>query len=332
MEGIVNVTQPAPTRVDASVVVCTDNRAKLLRKTRASFVAQKVRGDLQWELVVVDNNSRDEAAGVVRDLATSHPKVRCCFEFEPGRSHAHNHGMSVARGEVIPFTDDDVFPEPGWVPRTVDGMTATQCDACGGYVAPIWERPPPAWLPDRFRGLLAVRAGRTDTFAIGPGDELPFGADMAFRCSVTKRFGLFDPIRGRKGYVLASGEDGELFERIRSSGDRIMFFGDAWARYAVETSRLDKRHFRRWRYETSRNLAESRGFQGRRRIGGASLYLDPQLLRAGGRALVAALRDPADKAFRKELIVWHFLGAIAGLWRSRNAPARPYAGGSARPR
>ena len=315
--------QSAPSRVDASVVVCTYNRARSLRKTLASLVAQQVCGNVRWELLVVDNNSRDDTAEVVNEFAARPPWIQYCFEPKQGLSHARNHGISVARGDVILFTDDDVLPEPDWVQRIVDGMAATGCDACGGFIAPIWECSPPSWLTDRFHGFLAVRAGRNDTFAIGPEDELPYGANMAFVRSVFERFGPFDVTRGRKGSVLASGEDGELFERIRSSGGRIMFFGDARVHHAVEAFRLDKRYFRRWRYQTSRNLAESRGFQGRRRVSGVPLYLFPQLVRASGRALVAAVRDPPDEAFQKEIIVWHFLGSIAGLWRSRSAPATP---------
>ena len=47
----------------------------------------------------------------------------------------------------------------------------------------------------------------------------PFGANMAFRRHVFDRVGLFDTSRGRKGAVLASGEDGEMFERILAGGD-----------------------------------------------------------------------------------------------------------------
>ena len=99
-----------------------------------------------------------------------------------------------------------------------------------------------------------------------------------------------------------------------------MFFGDARVHHSVETFRLTKRYFRRWRYQTSRNLAESRGFPGNSRIGGVPLYVYSQLLRAIGRALVGRVADPPDEAFFKEIIAWHFLGSIEGLWRTRKAP------------
>jgi GT2 family glycosyltransferase len=236
-------------------------------------------------------------------------------------SFARNHGISLARGDIFLFTDDDVAPEPDWIQRIVDGMSSSGCDGCGGFIAPVWESAPPAWLTERFHGFLAIKAERTDTYQVVDGLPLPFGANMAFRRDVFDRFGTFDVTRGRRGDVLASGEDGELFARILAAGGKVMFFGDARVHHSVESFRLTKRYFRRWRFQTSRNLAESRGFPGGRKIWGVPLYLFPQLLRAFGRAFVARFSGPADEAFHKELIAWHFLGSIEGLvLRNRELP------------
>ena len=72
-------------------------------------------------------------------------------------------------------------------------------DACGGYIAPIWEAPPPDWLTERFHGFLAVRTDRTDDYTIESAAQAPFGANMAIRKAVFDKVGLFDTSRGRKG-------------------------------------------------------------------------------------------------------------------------------------
>jgi hypothetical protein len=53
---------------------------------------------------------------------------------------------------------------------------------------------------------------------------------------------------------------------------------------------------------------------GERRFVGIPLYIFPQLLRAILRAGVARVRLPADEAFQREIIVWHFLGLMTGLF------------------
>jgi glycosyltransferase involved in cell wall biosynthesis len=304
--------------LDASVIVCTYNRAASLARTLECLERQQLRHGMRWEVIVVDNNSGDGTRTAVESRARAWPALRYRFEPQQGLSHARNHGIAAARGSVVLFTDDDVCPEPDWVQRILDGMAAHGCDACGGYIAPLWEATPPAWLTERFHGFLAVRANRSDTYPILADDEPPFGANMAFRREVFERVGLFDVARGRKGETLASGEDGELFARLLAGRGKVMFLGDARVHHRVESFRLTKRYLRRWRFQTSRNLAESRGIPGARCILGIPLYLFSQSARALWNACRARVTAPADEAFSRELIVWHFAGLMAGLRRNHH--------------
>lgn len=303
--------------LDASIVVCTYNRAESLRDTLAALRAQQCVTSLDWEVIIVDNNSKDHTPTVVETAQSSWPLLRYEFEGAQGLSHARNHGIACARGKVILFTDDDVLPEPDWLETTLDGMARHDADACGGFIAPIWETPPPTWLTERFYGFLAVRIDRTDDHRITDTGKTPFGANMAFRRHVFEQVGLFDTNRGRKGAVLASGEDGDMFERILAAGLKVMFLGQSRVHHKVESFRLRKSYFRRWRIQTSKNIAISRGVQGSRRIGNVPLYLFPQLLRALGNAVLARLAEPRDEAFHREVVLCHFIGTFIGLVKSR---------------
>lgn len=303
--------------MDASIVVCTYNRAESLRDTLAALRAQKVPTGLQWEVVVIDNNSKDHTRKLVEENQAAWPLLRYEFEAQQGLSHARNHGIRVAQGEILLFTDDDVLPEHDWLETTLAGLEKYQADACGGYIAPIWETPPPAWLTERFYGFLAVRTDRTDDYPIESSSQAPYGANMAIKKSVFDQVGLFDTRRGRKGTVLASGEDGEMFERILAAGLKAVFLGQSRVRHKVESFRLTKRYFRRWRFQTSRNIAQSRGLVGDRRLFNIPLYVFPQLMRAVARMVWGHLTQPRDEAFNREIVVFHFLGLMHGLYRAR---------------
>jgi glucosyl-dolichyl phosphate glucuronosyltransferase len=303
--------------MDASVVVCTYNRAESLRDTLRALRAQETAAPRHWEVIVVDNNSKDHTRQAVEELQREWPLLRYEFEQKQGLSHARNHGIAAARGDVLLFTDDDVLPEPDWLDTTLVGLQKYRADACGGFVAPIWEAPPPAWLTERFFGFLAIRADRTDDYAITHAGQAPFGANMAMKRTVFDQVGLFDTDRGRKGNLLASGEDGELFERILSAGLTSVFLGQSRVHHKVESFRLTKRYFRRWRLQTSRNIAQSRGIPGERRLANIPLYVFPQFLRALARMLWGHLTQPRDEAFNREIVVFHFLGLMQGLYRSR---------------
>jgi len=303
--------------MDCSVIVCTYNRAASLQDTLAALAAQEAAPDLEWEVLVVDNNSRDDTRRVVEAAQRTWPRLRYVFESAQGLSHARNRGIAESTGEILLFTDDDVLPEPDWLATTLAGLARHQADACGGYIAPIWESPPPAWLTERFYGFLAVRTDRTDDYPITGPEQAPFGANMAVRRHVFDQVGGFDTSRGRKGKVLASGEDGELFERILRAGFKAVFLGSSKVHHKVESFRLTKRYFRRWRFQTSRNIAQSRGISGQRRLFNIPVYVFPQFLRAVARMLWGHLTQPRDEAFNREIVVFHFMGLMQGLFRSR---------------
>jgi len=300
---------------DCSVVVCTYNRAASLADTLRALKAQQVPDSIDWEVVVVDNNSRDDTRAVVEAAAKDFPRLRYLFQPLQGLSHARNLGIEAARGALLLFTDDDVLPEPDWLACVVAGLRRHDADACGGYIAPIFEVPPPRWLTERFYGFLAVRTERTDDYPIESASQAPFGANMAVKRAVFDRVGLFDVTRGRSGKVLASGEDGELFERILAAGLRAWFIGDARVHHKVEAFRLSKRYLRRWRYQSSRNIALSRGLAGERRVCGVPLFVFPQTLRAAWRVVTGHLGCAPDEAFNREMVLCHFLGLIEGLYR-----------------
>lgn len=303
--------------MNASIVVCSYNRADSLRETLLALKAQDSPASCQWEVVVVDNNSTDHTRSVVEQAQQGWPGLRYEFESQQGLSHARNRGIACTKSDVILFTDDDVLPEPDWLRATLCGMDKHGADACGGYIAPIWESPPPAWLTERFYGFLAVRTEREDDYPILSASQTPFGANMAFRRTVFDRVGLFDTSRGRKGNVLASGEDGEMFERILGAGLKAVFLGQSRVHHKVESFRLTKRYFRRWRFQTSCNIAKSRGLAGERRLFNIPLFVFLQLLRAVARMLWGHLTQPRDEAFNREIVVCHFLGFMLGLYRSR---------------
>lgn len=314
-----SMRESASDGLECSIIVCTYNRADSLAVTLRALAAQRVPAHVGWEVVVVDNNSRDRTAEVVGEAARAFPgSLRYCHEPRQGLSHARNRGIGEARGRVLMFTDDDVCPESDWVAQLLEGMRAHGADAVGGYIAPNWEASPPAWLTERFHGFLAIRVDESGPRPIVQREDLPFGANMAFRREVFDRVGPFDVRRGRKGNVLSSGEDWELFERVLAAGLRVVYLPRARVSHRVEAERVRRGYFRRWRFQSSRNIAQSRGVPGQRRILGVPPYLLPQLLRASARALWARLGAAPDEAFFREILVWHFLGTISGCYASRD--------------
>src|SRR5689334_25368647 len=92
-----------------SVILCTYNRCQTLAKVLDGLASQMLPESVEWEVLVVDNNSSDRTPDVVGDSCQRHPgRFRYLFEARQGLSRARNKGIGQARGEILAFIDDDV--------------------------------------------------------------------------------------------------------------------------------------------------------------------------------------------------------------------------------
>ena len=78
-----------------------------------------------WELVVVDDDSPDGTADVVRALGLRHDNVRCIQRVqERGLCSAVHWGVQAAHGEVIVVMDGDLQHEPELIPKMLEALQA----------------------------------------------------------------------------------------------------------------------------------------------------------------------------------------------------------------
>ena len=91
-----------------SIVLPTYNRAHLLGHAIRSVLAQMYRN---LELIVVDDNSKDDTPSVVRSFDDA--RIRCVRN-DPNLKlpAALNRGFSLARGELLTWTSDDNLYAP----------------------------------------------------------------------------------------------------------------------------------------------------------------------------------------------------------------------------
>src|SRR5260370_16156766 len=88
-----------------SVIIPTFNRAAMLRATLESFAAQSIPKN-RYEVIVVDDGSKDATRGVCRDFA-SRIQLKYLHIDNSGTSAAKNTGILASRGKLLLFSDDD---------------------------------------------------------------------------------------------------------------------------------------------------------------------------------------------------------------------------------
>ena len=114
--------------LELSIVVPTHNRSKALYACLASLSRMNFPVN-RFEIIVVDNASTDDTAGVVRHFKESWwGNVTYVYEGRPGPSHARNAGIARARGAIVGFIDDDVIVEPGWAEAIMRAFSADDID------------------------------------------------------------------------------------------------------------------------------------------------------------------------------------------------------------
>lgn len=275
--------------MDISVVICTYNRAPLLPELFQALAAQEPPRGLEWEILLVDNNSTDATSGIVRSaVASLRVPTKYLFEGRQGKSHALNTALANVTGEIVAFTDDDVRPEPEWLAAISDGLSRWQADAIGGRIVPRWSREPPAWLAGSTvlklnLALIEYPEARTLEY---PMRTLPriWGANMAFRRGVFERVGGFDTRRGPKGRTPSMSEDAELVDRALRAGFRVVYEPALCVHHLIGPDRMRRRYFLRWRYRTSETTAFVKacveGHRGARAFGGVPLWAYQKTLEA----------------------------------------------------
>lgn len=104
------MARPTLTSPLLSAVICTHNRADLLRSMLESLCRQTLAQNA-FEVVIVDDGSTDGTREVVRTFESRLP-LRCSYQLNAGLPSARNHGVFLARGVITLFLDDDVVADP----------------------------------------------------------------------------------------------------------------------------------------------------------------------------------------------------------------------------
>lgn len=247
-----------------SVVVCTYNRAASLATMLESLARMSVPPDLNWELIVVDNNSTDNTHAVVTEfLRTSALNVRYLFEPKQGLCHARNIGVAEAAGEIIAFTDDDVRVKPDWLRELACTFRAFDCMGVGGKSVPAWNGlAKPAWLVTT--GPYCLSRGPIVDFDLGnEAREIqypPWGVNMAFRKAAFGKYGGFRTDLGVSGSGGMLGEDIEFGKRLLESGEKIAYSPGAVVFHPVEQKRITKHYFLRYYLRVGRTEMRLKGW------------------------------------------------------------------------
>lgn len=308
---------------EVSVIIPTYNRSALLREAVGSVLRQE--GGVAFEIIVVDNNSKDDTPAVVRSLMDQHPgRITYIVETQQGNAHARNRGVKEARAPIIAFLDDDVTVESNWLTSLKNALDSHQdLSFAGGKVLPQWTTPPPSWLtPEHWSPLALLDYGPDELTISGNSPRGLLTANIAIRRTVFDEVGQFSPHLQRVKNAIGSMEDTEFLLRVCRSGKKGMYLPQMVAYAPVDTERLSKEYHRRWHTGHGHFYAVMSDPEWERssfRLAGVPGHLYKQTAAHALNWLTSTLTANTDAAFTHECRLRFFNGFFRQRRRQKNS-------------
>ncbi|MDB9529816.1 hormogonium polysaccharide biosynthesis glycosyltransferase HpsE [Oscillatoria sp. CS-180] len=236
--------------MDITVVIPTYNGAQRISGVLERLIKQQVPANLQWEVVVVNNNSNDALGKVVQRWQQAWPKtipLRYVLEPKQGLAFARQCGVEQAAGELVGFLDDDNLPAVNWVAAACQFAQGQPCiGAFGSQVVGQFETPPtPELQPILF--YLAINQRGDSPLKYSPAEKgVPPGAGLVVRRQawlnhVPKSLLLV----GRVNQSMLSGEDAEALLHLHRAGWEIWYNPAMKIDHCIPSDRLQWSYLRR---------------------------------------------------------------------------------------
>jgi len=305
-----------------TTILCTYNRCQSLAKALDSLAVSILPENIEWEVLVVDNNSTDQTTAVVEGFRRRYPgRFRYLFEGRPGKSYALNSGIREARGDVLAFVDDDEIVEQTWLQNLTSVLHDGQWAGSGGRILPMKSFKPPHWLaldgPYNLVGALCANSDLGDV----PGDfkAPPLGGNVAFRREMFNKYGLFRTDLGPFPDSKIGFEDTEFGRRLIAGGERLRYVPSAVAYHEVHESRVRKEWFLAWWFDFG---------QGSVRETGKRLSAE-KTLKVLARILLGipqwVLTVDSQARFYRKCQIWYEVGKIVEVYQQARNRKRPRA-------
>lgn len=276
--------------VTVTVVICAYTQDRW-DQIKAAVTSVRNQTTLPEQVVlVIDHN--DE---LLRRATTAFPDITVLANGGPsGLSGARNTGLTVSRGAVVAFLDDDAEAETDWLDRLVRHYADPDVIGVGGRAMPTWDRVQPRWLPSEFLWVVGCSFTGQPTRVTPVRNVL--GCNMSFRRAALDDTGGFDPALGRVGKNPSGCEETEFCIRLRrrhASGE-ILYDPSASVRHFVTTERATWSYFRRRCYSEGRSKAVVTRLAGAESgLSAERAYTRSALPRGVARELRRSVADPA---------------------------------------
>ncbi|NJN90311.1 MAG: glycosyltransferase [Leptolyngbyaceae cyanobacterium SL_5_14] len=231
--------------VDFTVAIPTYNGAQRLPDVLEALKLQTGTESFIWEVLVVDNNSQDTTAEVVKAYQqNSLYLIRYCLETTQGAGFARKRAIHEAKSNLIGFLDDDNIPAESWIAAAYAFVQEyPNVGAVASRIQGEFESEPPENF-SRLLSFLALTERGSEPLIYEPAKKvLPPSAGLVIRKqawleNVPDRLIL----NGRVDGNMLTAEDLEMLSYIQRSGWEIWYNPAMQVRHKIPKQRLEREY------------------------------------------------------------------------------------------
>lgn len=228
--------------LDFTVVIPTYNGAKRIGAVLDRLRYQISTSAIAWEIIVVDNNSADTTADVIRHYQQHWPiSIPLRYEFEPqqGAGYARQRGIKAANSPLVGYLDDDNLPWPNWVRAAYHfGQQHPEVGVYGSRIRGKFTTDPPANF-ERIAAFLALTNRGSRSIPYDPAAKiLPPGAGLVVRRQAWLDNVPEERVLAEKFGSREAGEDLEAVLRIQQAGWSVWYNAKMWMHHEIPDGRL----------------------------------------------------------------------------------------------
>jgi cellulose synthase/poly-beta-1,6-N-acetylglucosamine synthase-like glycosyltransferase/peptidoglycan/xylan/chitin deacetylase (PgdA/CDA1 family)/spore germination protein YaaH len=265
-----------------TVLIPAFNEERVIERSVRHVLASR---DVQVEVIVIDDGSKDRTSAIVREQFADEPRVRLLTLENGGKARALNRGLELAKGEIVIALDADTQFEPATIARLARWFVDPELGAVAGN-AKVGNR---VNLITCWQALEYITAQNLERRALARLNAMTVvpGAVGAWRLSAIRSVG------GYPHDTLA--EDQDLTIAIQRAGWRVAYdqYAVAWTEAPESFKALAKQRYR-WAYGTLQCLWKHRATMKSGRPRGLAVIGLPQAILF--QILLAAISPVIDLA------------------------------------
>lgn len=231
--------------IDFTVAIPTYNSENRIDKILSRLQAQIGVDNINWQVIIVDNNSQDNTAKIALEYQASWFKkdaLKYYLEPRQGAAFARMRAVQEANSDLVGLLDDDNLPALNWVAAAYAfGKNHPKAGAYASQIHGDFEIEPPQNF-ERIASFFGITQRGSQAHLYEPEKLiLPPGAGLVVRKQAWSMAVPQVPmLQGRLGKSFVGGEDLEAMLHLHKAGWEIWYNPEMETYHQIPSWRLEK--------------------------------------------------------------------------------------------